>query len=106
MITTQPLAVVGKPVVKGDAVEVSCSIENGQIKKAQLNYTTDSGLRSKREWKTVPANIAANSFNGGVSFSQSYTITAPKPPADANTWFISVTDGRDAMVSTEVRIEP
>ena len=106
LITAQPLAVVGKPVVKDDAVEVSCSIANGHIKKAELNYTTDSGLRSKREWKTVPANITSNSFNGGVSFSQSYTITAPKPPADANTWFISVTDGRDAMVSTEVRIEP
>ena len=58
------------------------------------NYTTDTGLRSKREWKSVLASIK----NG--------TITAPKPPAGANTWFISVTDERDAMVSTVVEFQP
>lgn len=60
------------------------------LKKAELNYTTDTGLRSKREWKTVPATI------------EGHTITAPKPPAEANTWFITVSDERDAMVSTVV----
>lgn len=60
------------------------------VKKAELNYTTDTGLRSKREWKSIPATINGN------------TITAPKPPADANTWFITVTDERGAMVSTVV----
>ena len=60
------------------------------LKKAELHYTSDTGLRSKRTWKSIPATIHAN------------TITAPIPPADANTWYISVTDERDAMVSTEV----
>jgi hypothetical protein len=64
------------------------------LKKAELNYTTDTGLRSKREWKSVPATIKDN------------TITAPKPPADANTWFITVSDERDAMVSTVVEFSP
>ena len=106
LITTQPLAVVGKPVVKGDVVEVSCTIANGSIQKAELNFTTNTGLRSKREWKSVPANVTWNSLNGSVSFNQGYTITAPKPPTEANTWFITIFDDRDAMVSTEVVLTP
>lgn len=81
------------PVVSGDHVTVACE-SKVLLKKAELNYTTDTGLRSKREWKTVPATI-----KGG-------TITAPKPPAGANTWYISVSDERDAMVSTVVEFQP
>ncbi len=64
------------------------------LKKAELSYTADIGLRSKREWKSLPATISEK------------TITAPKPPADANTWFINLTDERDAMVSTPVQFKP
>jgi dienelactone hydrolase len=86
------LPVPGKPVIKGDAIEVTCEAATA-LKKAELNYTTDTGLRSKRKWITVPATIAGT------------TITAPKPPAEANTWFITVTDERDAMVSTTVQFQ-
>ncbi len=79
----------GAPVVSGNRVTVACE-SKVPLKKAELNYTTDTGLRSKREWKSVLATI-----KGG-------TITTPKPPAEANTWFITVTDERDAMVSTVV----
>jgi len=84
-----PLPNPGAPSVAGDHVTVSCE-SKVPLKKAELNYTTDTGLRSKREWKSVPATIKDG------------TITAPKPPADANTWFITVSDERDAMVSTVV----
>ena len=40
---------------------------------------------------TVPATIDGT------------TISAPKPPADANTWYLAITDERDAMVSTVVQ---
>lgn len=86
---SKPLPNPSTLVVKGDQVEVSCESATA-LKKAELNYTTDTGLRSKREWKSVPATITGN------------VITAPKPPADANTWFITITDERDAMVSTVV----
>lgn len=86
---SKPLPNPGTLVVKGDQVEVTCESATA-LKKAELNYTTDTGLRSKREWKSVPATITGN------------VITAPKPPADANTWFITITDERDAMVSTVV----
>lgn len=86
------LPVPGKPIIDGDQVRVTCEAVTA-LKKAELNYTTDSGLRSKRKWSTVAATITGT------------TITAPKPPADANTWFISVTDERDAMVSTTVQFQ-
>ncbi|MCA9073120.1 MAG: dienelactone hydrolase family protein, partial [Planctomycetaceae bacterium] len=60
------------------------------LKLAALHYTTESGVRSKREWKTVPAQVNEDQ------------VTAPLPPKEANTWFLSLTDQRDAMVTTEV----
>ena len=86
------LPIPGKPEIKGDQVIVTCEAL-AALKKAELNYTTDMGLRSKRKWITVPATINGNA------------ITAPKPAAEANTWFITITDERDAMVSTEVVLE-
>lgn len=67
---------------------------NVPVKASQLHYTTDTGLRSKRTWKSVEAVIGA-----GV-------VTSPKPPAEANTWFLSLTDERGAMVTTPVQFQP
>jgi hypothetical protein len=64
------------------------------IAKAELHYTTDAGPRSKRAWKNLPARIEA-----GV-------VVAPRPPPEANTWFIGVTDDRGAMVSSTVQFAP
>ena len=88
----KPLPVSGKPVIEGDQVKVACQSVT-VLKKAELNYTTDGGLRSARQWKSVPATITGNS------------ITAPKPPAEANTWYLTITDERDAMVSTTVQFQ-
>ena len=88
-----PLPVPGRPRVEGDRVILRCESKTA-LKQAQLHYTADSGLRSKREWVTVSATIAGDE------------ISAPKPPSDANTWFLSVTDERGAMVSTEVVLNP
>lgn len=86
----KPLPVLNKPSMKEDTVKVSCKSETA-LKQAELHYTTDTGTRSKRQWKSLPATIHAT------------TITAPKPPAEANTWFISVTDERGAMVTSDVQ---
>lgn len=85
------LPVLSKPVIEGDQVQVSVRAET-TLKEAQLHFTTDTGLRSKRVWKSITAAITSLSF------------TAVEPPTDANTWFISATDERDAMVSTQVVI--
>jgi dienelactone hydrolase len=89
----QPLAVPGKITTTGD--EVRLAFESAvPVKSATLHYTTDIGLRSKREWKNLTAQIGQ-----GV-------VTAPKPPADANTWFIALTDERGAMVTSTVQFQP
>ena len=86
----QPLPLPGKPVIEGGHVRLSVTSAT-PIKEASLRYTADTGLRSKRKWQSIPAEIGT-----GV-------ITAPCPPADANTWFISLTDDRGAMVTSTVQ---
>lgn len=83
------LPVPGTPVIKDGHVEVACQSAT-VLKSAALHYTTDTGLRSARKWITVPAKLEGT------------TITAALPPPEANTWFLTVTDERDAMVSTVV----
>lgn len=101
----KPLPVPGKPVIKGDQVELPC--ESTSVVKAQLHYTTSTGLRSNREWTSVPATSSGTLQILRVVNGQALTgkvFTAPKPPADANTWFMSLTDERGAMVTTEVQL--
>jgi len=104
----KPLPWLDKPKIEEDQVTVWCtSSPPTTLKKAEINYTTDTGLRSKRKWITVPATIGPSvlDMNGGIIL-QSNQITIAKPPAEANTWYLSVTDDRDAMVSTAVQFKP
>lgn len=87
------LPVPGKPEIKGGQVVVSCAAAAG-IQSGSLHFTSDSGLRSKRQWTSIPATLSGN------------TLSAPAPPAEANTWYMSITDSRGAMVSTTVEILP
>jgi hypothetical protein len=100
----KPLPVPGKPVIEGGQVKLSCMSFTG-VKKAELNYTVDGGLRSKREWTTVPATIGTSTTLSGGVLVYNTNITAPKPPANANTWYLTITDDRDAMVSTTVQFQ-
>lgn len=63
------------------------------IAKAELHYTIDTGLRAKREWQSAPLSI--DESNHGLS--------GKAVPAAANTWFISLTDDRDAMITSAVQ---
>ena len=89
----KPLAVPGKIATQGDEVRLAFK-SAVPVKSATLHYTTDTGLRSKREWKSLPAQIGND------------VVTAPNPPADANTWFIALTDERGAMVTSTVQFQP
>ena len=78
----KPLTIPGKPSIEGDLVKLFCiSAPPTTLKKAELHYTTDTGLRSQRKWTTVPATIdtAVLEINGGVQ-SQTNLITAPQAP--------------------------
>lgn len=64
------------------------------LKSAALHYTTETGLRSERAWKTVAAKINADK------------VLAPQPPPEANTWFLTLTDEQDGMTSTTIQFQP
>lgn len=86
----KPLPKPEKLRTKSDSVELTYQ-SAVPLKSAALHYTTDDGLRSKRDWKSLPAQIKEG------------LVTAPHPPQEANTWFLSLTDQRDAMVTSEVQ---
>jgi hypothetical protein len=89
----KPLAVPGELTIGEESVRLSYT-STLPLQSAALHYTTDTGLRSKRAWKSLPAK-----FDEG-------TISAPKPPAEANTWFINLTDTRNASVTSQVQFSP
>ena len=86
----KPLPLVGELNETGGKVRLTVKTEV-PLKSAALHYTTDTGLRSARKWTSVPARIGDGE------------ITADAPPAGANTWFITVTDERGAMVSSPIQ---
>ncbi|MCE2695701.1 MAG: acetylxylan esterase [Verrucomicrobiaceae bacterium] len=103
----KPLPILGRPRIDGDTVRVIVNSRPPiKLKSAALHYSKDDGLRSKREWVTVPASIFDINASINDAIIKVYEITAPKPPAEANTWYLSVTDERDAMVSTKVVLKP
>jgi hypothetical protein len=63
-----------------------------KLKSAGLHYTTDPAKSPDRKWETVQAVI-----DGG-------RISAPAPPTGTKIWFFTVTDERDAVVSSELVI--
>lgn len=89
----KPLPVPGELTITDEAITIAYT-STVPLKSATLHYTTDTGPRSNRTWKSLPATIGPQS------------VTAPKPPANANTWFVSFIDERDAMVTTDVRFQP
>lgn len=90
----QPLPRPGRPAIAADG-QISVAVESPvALKSATLHHTAADGLRSGREWLSTPATI-----NG-------LTVTAPAPPSGTNTWFLTITDERGALVSTEVVFSP
>lgn len=89
----QPLAIPGPPTVDGEKVKATYT-STVSVKEAKLHYTTDNGPRSARTWTSVDATVSNSE------------VSAPKPPKEANTWFMTLTDERGAMVSTTVELVP
>jgi len=84
-----PLPIIGEMTVQETTVTAPFQSETPLV-KAELHYTSESGLRSGRKWETIPAKI------------EDGKATAQGLPADANTWLMTLTDSRNAMVSSEV----
>ena len=65
---------------------------NVPIRSASLHSTTEDGPINKRKWNSVPLTVSASNISG------------PLPDTKATAWFITVTDTRDATVSSTVTI--
>ncbi len=77
------------PTIENGRVRVAVQSEV-KLKLAALHYSTDGDAINKRTWKTTAATIDGTS------------ITVEAAPADATVWFITVTDERDAVVSSRI----
>lgn len=84
-----PLPEVGEMRVEGNLVTVPVKSES-KLVKAELHYTTGTGKRSERGWKSASGRIDEGS------------VSADGLPAEANTWLLTLTDERGAMVTTAV----
>ncbi len=89
----KPLPVCAPPEIK-DGQFFTDVVTTVPLKSASLHYALPGAPINKREWKTLPAT-----FKDGV-------VTAPMPPADADMAFLTVTDERDATVSSIVKFLP
>ena len=87
-----PLAVVFKPAVADQKVSADVTTARA-LKSAALNYTTDRGEFPKRRWITQPLTLDGKHISG------------PAAPATAAVWFLTVTDDRGAVVSSELMFE-
>lgn len=83
-----PLPKVSELRIRAGQAQASVRSKTG-ISKAELCYTTDTGVWQKRKWQSQPATIA----NGDIS--------ARLPSERPLVCFISVTDARGLKVSTQ-----
>lgn len=79
---------LGKPAVSEGTATVEFESKL-PVKSAQLHYTTDTGPLGERKWHSIPATVEGQTLTAAV-------------PEGATIWMFSVTDSRDAMVSTAV----
>ncbi len=89
LISGKPLPRLAQPRITDGRIECSFTASTSAT-SAQLHYTTDSGAINKLVWENVPAEIE----NG--------TITAPAPPENVRIWFLTLTDERNATVSSKL----
>jgi hypothetical protein len=89
LLRKTPLARITK--TGGDATSAWATYASASpISKAELNYTTDSGERQKRNWQTLPATLDA-----------AHTRVSAELPAGVTTYYFNLTDARNLIVSTE-----
>ena len=89
----KPLARVGPVKRDGGRVEVSFRAEV-PVTRAALHVTTDTGPWKERKWQTRPAEVTETA------------VRAELPDDRPLVYFLTLTDGRDANVSTEHEVLP
>jgi dienelactone hydrolase len=84
-----PLPMVSYPGIVNGHVAAQVQSKTNLV-EAALHYTTETGPINKRQWQTVPGQV------------EGLDIIAPAPPKEASIWFLTITDERWAVVSSEL----
>lgn len=84
-----PLPLVGSLSLEGGVVTAPFTSQT-EIEKAEIHFTREEGLRTERKWESLPARI------------EDGRVIAEGLPGDANTWLMTLTDSRGALVSSDV----
>jgi len=84
-----PLATVMKPQLTNGKVRAKVK-SKAVLTSANLRYTTGTMPINKLDWESIPARIEGK------------FIVSPAPPDEATIWFLTVTDSREAIVSSEL----
>jgi dienelactone hydrolase len=83
-----PLPVIGTLHVEEGECRAAVTARTALV-AAALHYTADKAPNTARKWKTTPATLEANVIRAAV-------------PPDALIWFLTVTDERQATVSSKL----
>jgi len=89
----QPLPTILRPERVNEQVQARVRTKTNLV-SAALHYTTETGPINKRQWQTVAGRVEGSH------------VTAKAPPEDATIWFLTVTDERGAIVSSELVFGP
>ncbi|MFH1719781.1 MAG: alpha/beta fold hydrolase [Planctomycetota bacterium] len=84
-----PLATVTRPQLINGKVRAKVKSKT-TLTSANLHYTTGTMPINKLDWESVPARIEGR------------FIVSPAPPDGATIWFQTVTDSREAIISSEL----
>jgi dienelactone hydrolase len=87
---TDGLPIVGEPAIEGVQAKLVANSPR-PLKSAAIHWTTDHTPINQRKWQTAAATI------------DNENVSAPAPPAEATAWFLTVTDDRDAIVSSRTK---
>jgi dienelactone hydrolase len=88
-----PLPRVSRPQAAHEEVRAKVTTRT-RLVSAALHYTTETGPINKRQWQTVPGRI------------EGAYIIVKAPPDEATIWFLTATEERGAVVSSELVLPP
>ncbi len=84
-----PLPHIQRPELVDGQVRAKLQTKTRTV-SAALHYTTDPAPINKRQWQTAPARVEGSH------------VSAAAPPREATIWFLTATDDRGAIVSSEL----
>lgn len=88
-----PLAKILRPQCGNNQIRAKARTKT-QLVSVSLHYTTGTAAINKREWQTVSGRLEGTS------------IVTTAPPKGATIWFLTATDERGAVVSSELMFAP